>query len=100
MSIDCITFHYYFLNKESKFQSSACNACHDVAMMSFVVNNVAILNIHGIDYGCIIVLSLELETITKVNIAYSEKVTKRFLRNVFTLTIVSMATVELMIRSM
>ena len=36
-------------------------------------------------------------TITKVNIEHLEKVTKRFLRNVFLLTIVLMATVELMI---
>ena len=36
-------------------------------------------------------------TITKVNIEHLEKVIKKFLRNVFTLTIVSMATVELMI---
>ena len=38
-------------------------------------------------------------TITKVNIEYSEKVTKNFLRNIFMLTIVLMATVELMIGS-
>ena len=36
-------------------------------------------------------------TITKVNIEHLDKVTKKFLRNVFTFTIVSMATVELMI---
>ena len=36
-------------------------------------------------------------TVTKVNTEHSEKVTKRFLRNVFILTIVSVATVELMI---
>ena len=37
-------------------------------------------------------------TITTVNIEHLEKVTKKFLRNAFTLTIVSMATLELMIR--
>ena len=36
-------------------------------------------------------------TVTKVNREHSEKVTKRFLKNVLTLTLVSMATVELMI---
>ena len=36
-------------------------------------------------------------TITKLSIEHLEKVTKKFLRNVFTLTIVLMATVELMI---
>ena len=37
-------------------------------------------------------------TITKVNTEHSEKVTKKFFRNVFTLTIASIATVEVMIR--
>ena len=36
-------------------------------------------------------------TIAKVNIEHSRKVTKKFPRNAFTLTIVSMAIVELMI---
>ena len=36
-------------------------------------------------------------TTLKVNIEHSERVTEKFLRNVFTLTIVPMATVELMI---
>ena len=36
-------------------------------------------------------------TITKVNIEHLEQVTKKFLSSVFTLTIASMATVELMI---
>ena len=36
-------------------------------------------------------------TITKVNIEHLEKVARKFLRNVFTLAIVSVATVELMI---
>ena len=35
-------------------------------------------------------------TITKVNIEHSEKITKKILRNVFTLAIVSIATGELM----
>ena len=36
-------------------------------------------------------------TILKVNIEHSETVAEKFLRNVFTLTFVPMATVELMI---
>ena len=36
-------------------------------------------------------------TIAKVKIAHSEKVTKKFFKNVFMLTFVSMARVELMI---
>ena len=36
-------------------------------------------------------------TVAKVNTEHSGKVTKRFLKNAFTLTLVSIATVEMMI---
>ena len=50
-----IIFHYkYFLDKGFRFQATVFNGCHDVLMMSMNLNNIAILNIHGIDYHCII----------------------------------------------
>ena len=36
------------------FQPSVCNGCHDILMMSFGISNVAILDINGVDYHCII----------------------------------------------
>lgn len=45
---------YYFLDKWFKFQSSVCNRSNDVLMMSFGVNNAAILNIYAVDCCCII----------------------------------------------
>ena len=44
----------YFLNKGFRFQSSVCIDCYDVLMMSIYINNIAILNIHGVNYCCII----------------------------------------------
>ena len=31
-----------------------CNGCHDVLMMSIDLNHIAILNIHGALYHCVI----------------------------------------------
>ena len=43
-----------FLDKGLKFQPGICNGCYDVLMMSINLNDIAISNIHGIDYCCII----------------------------------------------
>ena len=40
---------------------------------------------------------LEVQQLNRVNIEHSERVTKKLLRNVFMLTVVLMATVQLMI---
>ena len=50
-SKECIIcHHWYFLNKRFKFQPNVCNGFHDVLMMSMDLNNIAILNIRGVDY--------------------------------------------------
>ena len=36
------------------FQRYICNGCHDVLMMSINLNDIAILNLNGADYRCII----------------------------------------------
>ena len=35
-------------------QLSVYNGCHDVLMMSFGINSIAVSNNHGVDYLCII----------------------------------------------
>ena len=56
--------HYqYFLDKGFKPQLSVCNGCHHVSMTSFDVNNIAVLNVNGIDeidFRYIVASSLEL----------------------------------------
>ena len=49
-----ICFYRYFLNKEFKSQTSVCNCCLDVSIISFGIDNISILYIHGVDYCCII----------------------------------------------
>ena len=44
------TFHI----KVIKFLRYVCNGCHDVLMMHINLNDIAILNISGTDYHCII----------------------------------------------
>ena len=54
-SKECDVCHYwYFLNKGFKFQPNVCNRCHDLLMMSMNLNDIAILNIRGSNYHCII----------------------------------------------
>ena len=49
-----IICHYcYFLYKGFRFQPAVCNGCHTL-MMSIDIDNIAILNIIGIDYCCIV----------------------------------------------
>ena len=51
-----ICHYWYFLNHNFKFQPNVCNRCHDLLMMSINFRDVAILNIKGSDYDCIISL--------------------------------------------
>ena len=44
----------FFLDKGFKFQQDVCNGCHDVLMMSLTLSNIAILNIKGDSYCCIV----------------------------------------------
>ena len=43
-----------FLDKGFKFHSYVCYRCNDLVMMSKNLSDIAILNIKGVDYCCII----------------------------------------------
>ena len=49
-----VCHYWYFLNYSFKFQPNVCNRCHDLLMMSINLNDIAILNIKGSGYRCII----------------------------------------------
>ena len=56
-SKECNICHYwYFLNFSFKFQPNVYNRCHDLLRMSINLSDIAILNIKGSDYCCIISL--------------------------------------------
>ena len=56
-SKECNVCHYlYFLNYEFKFQPIVRNRCNDSLIMSINLSDIAILNIKGSDYRCMISL--------------------------------------------
>ena len=63
-SKECDVCHYwYFLNYSFKLQPNVCNKCYDLLMMSINLSDIAILNIKGSDYRCIISLISKNEAI-------------------------------------
>ena len=66
-SKECDICHYwYFLNYSFKFQPNVFNRRHDLLMMSMSLGDIAILNIKGSDYCCIISLISRNETINLI----------------------------------
>ena len=60
----CDICHYwYLLSFRFKLQPNVCNRCHDLLMTSMNLSNIAILNIKGSDYDCIIILISKNEAI-------------------------------------
>ena len=63
-SKECDICHYwYILNYSFKFQSNVCNKCYELLMMSMNLSDIAILNIKGSDYRCIVSLISKNEAI-------------------------------------
>ena len=61
---ECDICHYWnFLRYIFKFQPNACNRCHDLLTMFMSLSDIAILNIKGSDYCCIISLISKNEAI-------------------------------------
>ena len=51
-SKECITCHsWYFSDKGCKYEPEVCSGCHDTPMMVYELENIAILNIKGVDYN-------------------------------------------------
>ena len=64
VSKECdISYYLYFLNHSFKFQPNVCNRCHNLLMMSMNLSDIAILNIKGSNYRCIISLISKNEAI-------------------------------------
>ena len=65
-SKECNVCHYwYFVNYSFKFQLNVCNR-YDILMMSVNLSVIAILNIKGSDYCCIIRLISKNEAINSL----------------------------------
>ena len=46
--------HYcYFKNIGYKYELYVCYGCHDISMMAYELENIAILNVQRVDYRCV-----------------------------------------------
>ena len=55
LSKECMLRHYwYFKDVGFKFEPNVCNKCHDVWMNAYDLKNIAILNVQGVDFNCIL----------------------------------------------
>ena len=41
-----------FLDLNYTYESELCNGCHDRSMMAYEIENIAILNVRGVDHRC------------------------------------------------
>ena len=54
-SNECMLYHYwYFKDVVFKFEPHICNKCHDVLMTAYELKMIAILNVKGVDFRCIL----------------------------------------------
>ena len=54
-SKECKLCHYwYFKDVGFKFEPHVCNKCHDVLMTAYDLKNIAILNVKGVNFRCIL----------------------------------------------
>ena len=54
-SKECKLCHYwYFKDVGFRFEQHVCNKCHDVLMTAYELKNIAILNVKGVDFRCIL----------------------------------------------
>ena len=49
-----ICHYWYFKDIGYKFEPYVCNRCHDISMTAYELANIAILNVKGNDYSCVI----------------------------------------------
>ena len=54
-SKECMLCHYwYFKDIGYNFQPYLCNVCHALSVMAYEFKYIAILNVKGVDYRCIL----------------------------------------------
>ena len=46
--------HYCFFNHGFKCEDYVCSGCHDLAMLSVNISDIAIITVKNVDYCCII----------------------------------------------
>ena len=67
-SKECMLCHYwYFKDVGFKFERHVCNKCHNVLMTAYVLKNIAILNVKGVGFRCILLGITWDEAVNRLN---------------------------------
>ena len=67
-SKEYMTCHYWhFKDIGYKCELYVCNKCHDVSMMAYELENIAILNVKGVYYKCVLRNITKNYTINRLN---------------------------------
>ena len=45
-----ICHHWYILDDNYKYEVEVCNGCHDISMIAFELENIAMIHVKGIDF--------------------------------------------------
>ena len=55
-SKECIICRHYWYFKDVgyKFEPHVGNGCHDILMIVYELKNISIMNVKGVDYGCVL----------------------------------------------
>ena len=60
--------HYWcFKDIGYKYEPYVCNKCHGLSMMAYELKNIAILNVNGVDYRCVLWNMTKNEAINVLN---------------------------------
>ena len=57
----------FFLNKNFNYEDYACNGCHNLLMMAFSLDNIAILSVGDAYYRCILMGIGRTEALRRLN---------------------------------
>ena len=49
-----ICHYWYFKDIGYKFEPYVCNKCHDISMIAYELENIAIVSVKRVDYRCIL----------------------------------------------
>ena len=67
-SKECLLCHYwYFKDVGFKFERHVCNKCHNVLMTAYELKNIAILNVKGVGFRCILLGITRDEAVNRLN---------------------------------
>ena len=59
--------YWYFKDVGFKSEPHVCNKCHDVLMTAYELKNIALLNVKGVDFRCILWSISKDEAVNRLN---------------------------------